>query len=107
MPGIATTSRDRSFPLTAWTVVLSARDPSSATAKQAREEVCKAYWRPICSYLKSLGLEHGHAEDVTQNILAHFCTDGWIETVDRTRIRTASSIATSSPRTFSSDAMAR
>ena len=52
-------------------------------ARQAREEVCKAYWRPVCAYLESLGLEHGAAEDVTQNILAHFCNDGWIETVDR------------------------
>lgn len=25
----------------------------------------------------------GHAEDLTQSILAHFCNDGWIETVDR------------------------
>lgn len=52
-------------------------------ARQAREEVCAAYWRPVCSYLESLGLDHGAAEDVTQNILAHFCNDGWIETVDR------------------------
>ena len=52
-------------------------------AKQAREDVCAAYWRPVCSYLESLGLEHGAAEDITQNILAHFCNDGWIETVDR------------------------
>jgi hypothetical protein len=88
-------------------VLLTARDPSSSCAKQARDDVCKAYWRPVRSYLQSLGFDHGAAEDVTQNILAHFCNDGWIETVDRTRIRTASSIATSSPRTFSSDAMAR
>lgn len=64
-------------------MLLTARDPASAMAKQAREEVCAAYWRPVCSYLESLGLEHGTAEDVTQNILAHFCNDGWIETVDR------------------------
>lgn len=73
--------RDRSFPPTAWTLLLTARDPASA--KQAREDVCKAYWRPVCSYLQSLGLEAGLAEDLTQNILAHFCNDGWIETVDR------------------------
>lgn len=60
-----------------------ARDPASAMAKQAREEVCAAYWRPVCSYLESLDLEHSAAEDITQNILAHFCNDGWIETVDR------------------------
>jgi DNA-directed RNA polymerase specialized sigma24 family protein len=77
----------RSFPPTAWTVVLSARDPVSATAKQAREEVCKAYWQPLCSYLRTLGVDPGHAEDLTQTLLAHFCTDGWIETVDRAKGR--------------------
>ena len=79
--------RDRSFPPTAWTVLITARDPSSAMAKQAREEICKAYWRPVCSYLQSLGLDPGHAEDCTQNILAHFCNDGWIERVDRSQGR--------------------
>jgi DNA-directed RNA polymerase specialized sigma24 family protein len=83
VPTAATQPRDRSFPPTAWTVLLTARDPSSSSAKQAREDVCKAYWRPVCSYLQSLGLDHGTSEDVTQNILAHFCNDGWIETVDR------------------------
>ena len=85
MPADAPTSRDRSFPPTAWTVLLTARDP--AMAKQAREDVCKAYWRPVCSYLQSLGLEQGHAEDLTQNILAHFCNDGWIESIDRAKGR--------------------
>ena len=83
MPTAEPPIRDRSFPPTAWTLLLTARDPSSSLAREAREEVCKAYWRPVCSYLQSLGLEAGHAEDVTQHILAHFCNDGWIETVDR------------------------
>ena len=85
MPDDDPKHQDRSFPPTAWTLLLTARDP--ATAKQAREEVCKAYWRPVCSYLQSLGLEVGHAEDLTQNILAHFCNDGWIENIDRAKGR--------------------
>lgn len=79
--------RDRSFPPTAWTLLLAARDPSSAMAREAREAVCTAYWQPVCSYLKSLGMDAGYAEDLTQNILANFCTDGWIETVDRAQGR--------------------
>jgi RNA polymerase sigma-70 factor (ECF subfamily) len=74
---------DRSFPPTAWTVVVSARDPASGVAHQAREEVCRAYWPPVCAYLESLGLDHAQAQDVTQNVLASFCHDGWIERVDR------------------------
>ena len=79
--------RDRSFPPTAWTMLLAARDPSSSAAREAREEVCKAYWHPVCSYLKSLGIDAGYAEDLTQSILANFCTDGWIESVDRAQGR--------------------
>lgn len=79
--------RDRSFPPTAWTVLLAARDPASSVAREAREEVCKAYWQPVCAYLKSLGMDAGYAEDLTQTILANFCTDGWIETVDRAQGR--------------------
>ena len=60
---------------------MAARDP--AMAAQAREAVCAAYWQPVCSYLQSLGLDATQSEDLTQNILAHFCNDGWIETVDR------------------------
>jgi RNA polymerase sigma-70 factor (ECF subfamily) len=76
---------DRSFPPTAWTVLLSARDPEAAGA--AREEVCRAYWQPVCAYLRSLGLDHAQAQDVTQTVLASFCHDGWIERVDRAKGR--------------------
>lgn len=72
---------DRSFPPTAWTVLLAARDPEAAGA--AREEVCRAYWPPVCAYLRSLGLDATLAQDVTQQVLANFCNDGWIERVDR------------------------
>ncbi len=64
MPTSALQPRDRSFQPTAWTTLLTARDPASAEAKQAREEVCQAWWRPVCSYLQSLGLEPSHAEDL-------------------------------------------
>jgi RNA polymerase sigma factor (sigma-70 family) len=74
--------QNHSFPITSWGVMLSARDPASTSAKQAREEVCKTYWLPVCSYLRSLGLDPEQAEDITQNILAQFCNDGWIEKVD-------------------------
>jgi len=53
-----------------WTVLLAARDPA---APEAREEICRAYWRPVLSYLQSLRLRPDEAEDVTQTLLAHFC----------------------------------
>ncbi len=81
----ASTNEDdpRAFPATMWTALLAARDPDAPEAVVARNEVCKAYWRPVFSYLQSLGLPHPEAEDVTQMVLSYFCHSGWMARVDR------------------------
>lgn len=70
-----------------WTVLLAARDPVAPEAVAAREEICRAYWRPVFSYLQSLGLRPDEAEVVTQNLLAHFCQPGGMADVDRAKGR--------------------
>lgn len=77
----------RAFPATMWTVLLAARDPAAPEAVAAREEICRAYWRPVFSYLQSLGLRPDEAEEVTQNLLAHFCQPGGMADVDRAKGR--------------------
>ena len=77
----------RAFPQTMWTVLLAARDPAAPEAVAAREEICRAYWRPVLSYLQSLGLRPDEAEDVTQTLLAHFCRPGGMAEVDREKGR--------------------
>ena len=77
----------RAFPATMWTALLAARDPDAPEAVAARDEVCRAYWRPVFSYLQSLGLPHAEAEDVTQTVLSYFCHSGWMARVDREKGR--------------------
>jgi DNA-directed RNA polymerase specialized sigma24 family protein len=61
------------FPPTMWTVLLSARDPAAPEAAAARESLCRAYWRPVHSWLRALGVQREEAEDLTQRLLADFC----------------------------------
>lgn len=77
----------RAFPPTMWTALLAARDPAAPEAVAAREEICRAYWRPMLSYLQSLGLHADEAEDVTQTLLAHFCRPEGMAEVDRAKGR--------------------
>ena len=78
---------ERGFPATMWTVLLTARDPAAPEAREARESVCAAYWRPICAYLGALGLSKEDAEDATQTLLADFTTGGSIGRVDPSKGR--------------------
>lgn len=61
---------DRSFPATAWTVLLTARDTAAPGMAQARDVLCRTYWPPVARYLKALGLCHEDAEDGAQDIMS-------------------------------------
>jgi RNA polymerase sigma factor (sigma-70 family) len=57
------------FATTHWTVVLQAQGDSPA-ADDALEKLCRAYWRPIYSFLRRQGIAPEEAEDVTQGFFA-------------------------------------
>jgi DNA-directed RNA polymerase specialized sigma24 family protein len=57
------------FATTRWSIVLDAQG-ESAMAEQALEKVCRAYWRPIYSFLRLQGIRPEEAEDVTQGFFA-------------------------------------
>lgn len=61
------------FPPTMWTVLLSARDPAAPEAAEARNALCRAYWRPVHAWLCALGVKPDEAEDLTQRLLSEFC----------------------------------
>ncbi len=63
------------FPATAWTQVLTAQadEPES---RWALEEICRAYWPAIYTYLRALGCEREEARDFTQEFLSEFITKG-------------------------------
>ena len=56
------------FPVTAWTQVLSLHS-GSREAALALEEICRAYWPAIYTFLRALGCEREEARDFTQDFL--------------------------------------
>jgi RNA polymerase sigma-70 factor (ECF subfamily) len=58
------------FPSTHWSLVLSAGDTSSAAGFSALEDLCRAYWLPLYSFLRRQGHAPLDAEDLVQGFLA-------------------------------------
>lgn len=58
------------FPSTHWSVVLSAGDRLSANGFSALEDLCRAYWPPLYSFLRRQGQSPHDAEDLVQGFLA-------------------------------------
>src|SRR5437867_7947184 len=57
------------FVTTHWSVVLEAQGESPA-AQEALEKLCRAYWRPIYSFLRRQGIGPEEPEDITQGFFA-------------------------------------
>lgn len=77
------------FPATSWTRVMSARRTEEAGAKVAMEELGRAYWPAIYTYLRALGCDREEARDETQEFLSQFIVGGGFEHVspERGRLR--------------------
>ena len=58
------------FPMTRWSVVLSARDGDAGKVKVALGELCEAYWMPLYSFARRTGKSAEDAEDLTQSFFA-------------------------------------
>jgi RNA polymerase sigma-70 factor (ECF subfamily) len=72
MPSNATddSSDPRWFATTHWSVVLSAGQAGSLQASEALEKLCRAYWRPLYSYIRRRGHAPEEAQDLTQAFFA-------------------------------------
>ncbi|WP_395753383.1 RNA polymerase sigma factor [Prosthecobacter sp.] len=79
------------FPATAWTRVLAAQ-ADTPESRDALEEICKAYWPAIYTYLRALGCAREEARDFTQDFLADFISRGYLHKVARERGRLRSYI---------------
>jgi len=58
------------FAMTHWSVVLSAGDPRSPDASQAREKLCRIYWPPLYNFIRRHGYNPEDAQDLTQAFFA-------------------------------------
>ena len=78
------------FVTTHWTVVLSAREPDSATAAAALEELCRTYWYPLYAFVRRQGHAPHDAQDLTQEFFARLLAKDYLKTVapEKGRFRT-------------------
>jgi RNA polymerase sigma-70 factor (ECF subfamily) len=71
-----------SFATTHWSVVLSAADEHSPGARQALEQLCRAYWRPLYTYVRRRGLTPDDAQDLTQEFFWRLLDRNYLSQVD-------------------------
>lgn len=81
------------FTTTHWSVVLAAQGDSPA-AKEALEKLCRAYWRPVYSFVRRQGIGP-EAEDLTQGFFALLLERRDLDAVRKERGRLRSYLLTS------------
>ena len=75
----------RRFATTHWSVVLAAKpnEASQASAREALEKLCRAYWYPLYAFVRSRGYSVVDAQDLTQAFFARIFETGGFASADR------------------------
>jgi len=79
----------RQFATTHWSLVGAAKgdELSQTRAREALEELCRAYWYPLYAFVRSRGYSAVDAQDLTQAFFARFIETGGFASADRERGR--------------------
>jgi len=82
-------SGPRQFATTQWSLVGAARpdEVSRTRAREALEELCRAYWYPLYAFVRSRGHSAADAQDLTQAFFARIIETGGFASADRRRGR--------------------
>ena len=87
----------RAFATTRWSLILSAAKSESGeqTARDALDELCRTYWRPVFSFICRRGYSIEDAQDLTQDFFVKILERNWLEHADHNRGRFRSLLLTS------------
>jgi len=79
----------RLFATTRWSLILSAASSESGeqNARDALAELCRAYWRPIFSFVCRRGYSMEDAQDLTQDFFVMILERNWLDHADPNRGR--------------------
>lgn len=79
----------REFATTHWSLVAAAKPggASEPRAREALEELCKAYWYPLYAFVRSRGHSSDEAQDLTQSFFARIIETGGFASADPERGR--------------------
>jgi RNA polymerase sigma factor (sigma-70 family) len=92
----------REFPITSWTLVLSAGQRNDTVSSNALASLCEKYWFPLYAYIRRRGYSVEQAQDLTQEFFARVLEKRYLERADRNKGRFRSFLL-SSLRCFLSD----
>lgn len=70
------------FATTHWTVILDAKNSTSAAAEAALESLCRSYWGALYAYIRRSGHSPADAADLTQAFFALFLERRYLKDVD-------------------------
>ena len=75
------------FDTTQWSVVVAAGDSRNPRGQEALATLCRDYWHPVYSYVRSRGHEADAARDLTQSFFARFLEKGSLKQARQERGR--------------------
>lgn len=75
------------FATTHWSVVLDAGSSDTTRARNALEQLCRAYWFPVYAYVRRRGHSPHDAQDLTQEFFARLLDGNWVVRADPERGR--------------------
>ena len=84
-PGSELTPARSVFATTHWSAVLAAGDTKSPQAKEALENLCRAYWYPLYAYVRRKGYQADDAQDLTQEFFARLVARNYLRVADRNK----------------------
>jgi RNA polymerase sigma factor (sigma-70 family) len=87
----------RQFATTRWSLLLSAAhsETGEQKARDALEELCRIYWRPVFVFVCRRGYSMQDAQDLTQDFFLKILEPNWLERADANRGRFRTLLLTS------------
>jgi RNA polymerase sigma-70 factor (ECF subfamily) len=76
-----------SFPTTQWCRIAEASNADSPAGAAARAELCRQYWYPIYSFIRSRGHSPDEASDLTQDYFCRLLEGGLLAAADQSKGR--------------------
>ena len=70
------------FLSTRWSLVITARGPTSTVAQSALDELCRIYWYPLYCFIRRRGYTPADAEDLVQGFFVHMFRRHFFEQAD-------------------------
>ena len=75
------------FALTRWSLVLAASRSKTTQARNALEQLCRAYWFPIYAFIRRQGHKPPDAQDLTQEFFARLIEKNYLHQADQAKGR--------------------